>query len=84
VLTDQIPETIGGLFSASLDHCQATRDVVRITIAHIVVIVAVLVTAAAALVTAAVKPLNDAAECPIKALDLFVIELAPNAVPQVL
>jgi hypothetical protein len=34
--------------------------------------------------TAAVKPLDDTAEGPIKALDLFVIELAPNAVPQVL
>ena len=82
MLTDQVPEAIGGFLGAALDHCQATRDVVRITLARVIVVVAVLVTAAAALMAAAVQPLDDAANRPIEALKLLVVELAPNAVLQ--
>jgi hypothetical protein len=67
-----------------LDHCQATRDIVRVTFPHVIVEIAVLVTAAAARMTAAVQPLDDVAERQIDALDAFAVELAPDAILQFL
>jgi hypothetical protein len=82
MLADQAPEALGGFLGTVLDHRQATRDVVRVTLAYVVVEVAVLVTAAAALMAAAVQPLDDAAEGQIDALDAFAVELAPDAILQ--
>ena len=84
MLAYQAPETFGGFLGAALDRCQATRDIVRVTLAHLVVVVAVLVTAAAARMAAAVQPLDDTAERPVDALDVIAVELAPDAVLQLL
>jgi hypothetical protein len=84
MLADQAPEAVGGLLGVALDHCQATRDVVRVAVAHVVVEIAVLVTAAAALMAAAVQPLDDVAKGQIDALDAFAVELAPDAILQFL
>ena len=84
VLADQAPEALGGFLGAVLDHCQAARDVVRVAVAYFVVVVAVLVTTAAARMAAAVQPLDDAAERRVDALDVVAVELAPDAVLQLL
>jgi hypothetical protein len=84
VLADQAPETLGGFLGAVLDHGQAARDVVRVAVTYVVVVVAVLVTAAAARMAAAVQPLDDMAERRIDALDIATVELAPDAVLQIL
>ena len=84
MLADQVPEAVGGLLGLALDHCQVTRDVVRVAVAHVVVEIAVLVTAAATLMAAAVQPLDDVAEGQIDALDAFAVELAPDAILQFL
>jgi hypothetical protein len=83
VLADQAPEALGGFLGAVLDHCQAARDVVRVAVAHFVV-VAVLVTTAATRMAAAVQPLDDEAKRLIDARDVIVAELAPDTVPQLL
>jgi hypothetical protein len=84
VLADQAPETVGGFLGAVLDHGQASGDVVRVAVANVVVVVAISVTAAAALMAAAVQPLDNPAERRVDALDIAAVELAPDALLQLL
>ena len=84
MLADQAPETVGGFLGAVLDHGQAPGDVVRVAVTYVVVVVAVPVTAAAALMAAAVQPLDDAAERRVDALGIAAVELAPDALLQLI
>jgi hypothetical protein len=84
VLADQAPEALGGFLGATLDHGQATGDLVRVAVTHGVVEIAVVVTAAASVIAATDQSLDDTAERPVDALDTDAIELAPDAVLQFL